>query len=91
MINDQYQADEFAEACRKLGEALEQLAETLRPIYETILEEIRKVIEAFTRWLFALRLRSIGVPQNVAEWTAWQWSWRWMPVKWALGAYSAHD
>ena len=82
MINDQYQANEFAEACRKLGEALEQLAEALRPILELILEAIRQAVEAFTRWLFSIRLKNIGVPGRLAEWTARQWPWRWMPVDW---------
>lgn len=89
MINDEYQAEEFTEACRKLQEACTQLAEALRPIFEQILEAIRQVVEAFTRWLFSIRLRNIGVPGRLAEWVAWQWPWRWMPVKWIYGWMNA--
>lgn len=91
IINDEHQADEFTEACRKLGEACQLLYEALRTVLEQVAEAIREVVEAFTRWLFEIRLRNIGVPQKMAEWTAWRWPWRWMPKKWVYSFIRAPD
>ena len=91
MINDEHQADEFTEACRKLQEACRQLVEAFRPIFEQILEAIRQVVKEFTRWLFSVRLKGIGMPGRLAEWIAWRWPWRWMPVKWAWALIRAPD
>jgi hypothetical protein len=84
MINDEHQDDEFVEACRKLKEACEQFIEAIRPFLDAVREAIRQAVEAFTRWLFSIRLKNIGVPERLAEWTARQWPWRWMPVEWIL-------
>lgn len=76
------QDEQLALAMKTFTEAYEQLAAAIRPFLEAVRDAIMQIVEAFTRWLFSIRLKNIGVPGRLAEWTARQWPWRWMPVEW---------
>ena len=71
--------EQFNGLMEKLRLAMEALREAILKMVHIIIKEIKRICEAFRRWLLYVKLIHWHFPHRIAKFMAGQWPNRWLP------------